>query len=130
MPFGVRSWGNPLHVGLSGGQGNDLKVAKALIFRTINNQNKAVIADRGYGSSDFRECFFTDFAQSVLPGKSNSKDLKQHISFFFVVFLFLEKTIFVWWKNFGGISHRNMIKKESAAAGGGFFFCFFWLPLI
>ncbi len=59
----VDACGNPIHVDLSGGQVHDSKVAKALIRSTINNQTKAVIADRGY---DSRECIFKHCAQSVI----------------------------------------------------------------
>ena len=54
----VDACGNPIHVELTGGQVHDAKMAKTLIDSTINNQTKAVIADRGYDSSDIRECIF------------------------------------------------------------------------
>ena len=62
----VDACGNPIHVELSGGQVHDSKMAKALIFSTINNQTKAVIADRG--SNTF--CLFVQLRiayKSTLP---------------------------------------------------------------
>ena len=55
------------------GQIHESKVANTLMKSTIKKQTKAVVADRGYDSSDIRACVFKHCAESVIPVKSNSK---------------------------------------------------------
>ncbi|WP_351079479.1 transposase, partial [Shewanella sp. CAL98-MNA-CIBAN-0140] len=91
---------------LSGGQVHDSKMAKALICSTINNQTKAVIADRGYDSSDIRECIFKHCAQSVIPVKSNSKSSNDTLDWYLYRCRHLVENAFARLKHFRGIATR------------------------
>ena len=127
----VDACGNPIHVELSGGQIHDAKMAKALIFSTINNQTKAVIADRGYDSSDIRECIFTHCAESVIPVKSNSKNSNNDtLDWYLYRCRHLVENAFARLKHFRGIATRYDKLKDSYAAAIMLACVFIWLPLI
>ncbi|WP_201591056.1 IS5 family transposase, partial [Psychrobacter pulmonis] len=126
----VDACGNPIHVELTGGQVHDAKMAKTLIDSTINNQTKAVIADRGYDSSDIRECIFKHCAESVIPVKSNSKNSNNDtLDWYLYRCRHLVENAFARLKHFRGIATRYDKLKDSYAAAVMLACVFIWLPL-
>ena len=126
----VDACGNPVHVALTGGQVHDSKMANALIKSTIKKETKAVVADRGYDSSDIRECIFEHCAESVIPVKSNSKSNNDTLNWYLYRCRHLVENAFARLKHFRGIATRYDKLKASYEAAVILACVFIWLPLI
>ena len=126
----VDACGNPIHVELTGGQVHDSKVANTLIKSTIKKQTQAVVADRGYDSSDIRACVFKHCAESVIPFKSNSKSNNDTLDWYLYRCRYLVENALARLKLFRGIATRYDKLKDSCGAAIMLACIFIWLPLI
>lgn len=70
----------------------------------IKKETKAVVADRGYDSSDIKEYIFECCAESVIPVNSNSKSNNDTLNWPLYCCRHLVQNAFARLKHFGGIA--------------------------
>lgn len=105
-------------------------MANTLIKSTIKKETKAVVADRGYDSSDIRDYIFEYCAESVIPVKSNSKSNNNTLNWHLYRCRHLVENAFARLKHFRGIATRYDKLKDSYEAAVILACVFIWLPLI
>lgn len=98
------------------GQVHDSKVANTLMKSTIKKQTQAVVADRGYDSSDIRACVFKHCAESVIPVKSKSKSNNDTLDWYLYRCRHLVENAFARLKHFRGIATCYDKLKDSYGA--------------
>ena len=69
----VDALGNPLAIGLTGGQVHDITQAEALLAEV---EPKALIADKGYDADGFIDALTVRRIEPVIPPKANRKSAR------------------------------------------------------